>query len=125
MGMFDKLMSKKIETEPISVDKEVQANLAGKAAANGALETNNEEMIIKARMSKWTPRQRAALESLLTGEKFFAWSKSLQNLTAKKLDIVEKFAANPSEVIKSASYNEATGSFEATGVISEPFQNKY
>ncbi len=125
MGMFEMFKPKKAETEPVSVDKGVQANLASKAAANGALETNNEEMIIKNRMSKWTPRQRAALESLLTGEKFSSWGKSLQNLTAKKLDIVEKFAANPSEVIKSASYNEATGSFEATGVISEPFQNKY
>jgi len=67
---------------------------------------------VETRMAKWTPRQKSALDFLVSK---FSWNP--EKLTPEKLDKVEKFAENPKEVMPSASYNKTTGKFEAAGKV--------
>ena len=80
--------------------------------AGGATTEENLKKEVETRMAKWTPRQKSALDFLVSK---FSWNP--EKLTPEKLDKVEKFAENPKEVMPSASYNKTTGKFEAAGKV--------
>jgi len=110
MGFFDKFKSKKIEASP------VKKTINGDGGMSIEKLKAEQKATVEARISKWTPRQKAAFEFMRTLPSYSA-TLAEEKLTTQKLDVVEKFAKNPSEIIRSAKFNEESGKFEATGKI--------
>ena len=65
---------------------------------------------VETRMAKWTPRQKSALDFLVSK---FSWNP--EKLTPEKLDKVEKFAKHPTEFATSATYED--GKWKAPGYV--------
>ena len=112
--MFDKMFAKKQEKVQVekSIEKKIEEN-GGMSEEQLKIEQKKE---VEARMTKWTPRQQAALNFLRV---LPAYREILQDerLSIKKLDLVERFAKNPTDIIRSAKYNEKTNKFEASGKV--------
>ena len=106
---------KKTETTP-KQGEDFKGGMTPEAAEELRNKKIKEMAEIKERMGNWTPRQKVAFDFLHT---LPGWSKKLeeQKLTLQKISVVEKFSKSPSEVIKSAQYDEESNSFVSDGKI--------
>ncbi|MCX6757849.1 MAG: hypothetical protein NTZ44_03155 [Candidatus Nomurabacteria bacterium] len=102
MGFFDKLIGKSAVAKPNEVE------VAGGMTTEKAKEIQTVEEFI----NTCTPKEKAAFSLLKSLPNY---SKLLTN--PKNLDFVKKFASNYKDIMPSASYDEETNTFSATGKV--------
>lgn len=110
MGIFGRERPPKTVEE---VTKPTEGTIA-KAVEDGGKATEEfkikQQEEVEARMTKWTSGQMDAL--IWLKDNLPGYREKFQNMTPDKVDFVERFEKNPSEVIPSVIKDKKTGEYK-------------
>jgi hypothetical protein len=114
--VVENTVSVKTPEEKQEVIKQTEEKIEEKKGFLKKLFGKKEELTPEARMAKWTPKHKAAIEFLSNiNDK---WAKSFEKMGDAQVDKVEEFVKNPANLnFTSVYYDESENKYKAKGGI--------